>query len=276
MTKHDVTEDFRKNTASHVMEVVRDDGLNRHLRFRKPGTYCYGFDIVTWPGYLAITGDMGASVFCRLDDMFAFFRSESHWKKDHPGELFINTGYWAEKLVANDGDARRYDRDLFRAEVKRRFDDWFEDRGELSPAEELAKAELWEDIEQNVLHDEDHEYAAHESVRNWTNTSAEFPSFQFHDFWESTLTDYTFHLRWRLHAIAWAIEVYDARQIEAPTITYSAPGGLPSGVTLNPRDGSLHGNRNPKDAVIIRATCGDRHLEYTYPDKPDLSDLTKE
>ena len=205
----EVLADFRKNTADHAMTIVHDDGLRRHLRFRKPGTYCYGFDVVTWPGHLAITGDMGTSVFARLDDMFEFFRSAESWKCDHPGELYVNTSYWAEKLVANDGDARRYDPDLFRKEIKRRFDGYF-DGEDLTPAQEVAKAELWESIEEEVLHDEDHEYAANESVRNWENTSAEFPEFAFNDFWEARLTDYTFHLRWRMYAIAHAVAAYDA------------------------------------------------------------------
>ena len=34
-------ERFRTDTADHVMEVALDQGLYRHLRFRKPGT---GFD----------------------------------------------------------------------------------------------------------------------------------------------------------------------------------------------------------------------------------------
>ena len=68
----EVHERFKKDTAEHQMTVLRDDGLYRHLRFRKPGTGIYGFDIVTWPGYLAISGDMGASMFTRLEDMIQF------------------------------------------------------------------------------------------------------------------------------------------------------------------------------------------------------------
>ena len=53
-------ERFAKDTATHAMTILRDDGLYRHLRFKRPNTSSYYFDIITWPGYLAITGDMGA------------------------------------------------------------------------------------------------------------------------------------------------------------------------------------------------------------------------
>lgn len=217
MNKSEALVAFCRDTAEHQMQVVRNDGLYRHLRFRRPGTYVYGFDVITWPGHLAITGDMGASVFTRTEDMLQFFRAPSSWNPGPaPGGLYINSGYWAEKLVANDGSPQEYRPELFKAAVRERFDSWFEGQ-ELDPAQELAKAELWEDIEENVLHDEEHEYAAHQSVRDWSNTSAEFPRFHFDDFWETRLTDYTFHFRWRLYAIALAIQMFDAEQAKVAT-----------------------------------------------------------
>jgi len=82
-------ERFDSDTADHEMTVIHDDGIYRHLRFQKPGTYTYGYDIVTWPGFLAYTGDMGEFMFSRLPDMFAFFASETG---------SINPDYWGEKL----------------------------------------------------------------------------------------------------------------------------------------------------------------------------------
>lgn len=86
-------ERFSKDTATHEMTVLRDDGVYRHLRFKGPGSSAYCFDLVTWTGHLAITGDMGANMFCRLDDMFEFFRTD----RLHGGHT-INPGYWSEKL----------------------------------------------------------------------------------------------------------------------------------------------------------------------------------
>lgn len=65
----------------HQMSVLLDQMApggtgqpHRHLRFAIPGTGFYSFDIVTWPGHLAISGDLESFTFTRLPDMFDFFR----------------------------------------------------------------------------------------------------------------------------------------------------------------------------------------------------------
>lgn len=83
----DIKGRFDQDIAEHTVSVVRDDGEYRHLRCQRPGTWSYGFDIVTWPGYLAYTGDMGSFLFSRVRDMFEFFRGERP-----------NPDYWSEKL----------------------------------------------------------------------------------------------------------------------------------------------------------------------------------
>ena len=53
--KYSCTEEqFLKDAADHQMEVLRDDGVNRHLRFRNPESNAYWFDIITWPGALLL------------------------------------------------------------------------------------------------------------------------------------------------------------------------------------------------------------------------------
>lgn len=80
---------FASVTAEHVMEILHDEGLYRHVRFARPRTAMYHYDLVTWPGHLAISGDCGNFVFSRLRDMFEFF-----------SEGCINPYYWSEKLVS--------------------------------------------------------------------------------------------------------------------------------------------------------------------------------
>ena len=70
----------------HEMTILREDDLYRHLRFKKVDRSEYWFDLITWPGYLTITGDMGCYTFARNPDMFAFFNQNQ-----------INSSYWAEK-----------------------------------------------------------------------------------------------------------------------------------------------------------------------------------
>lgn len=219
-------ERFRKDTAEHRMTVELDAGMYRHLRFRRPDTYCYGFDIVTWPGYLAISGDMGASVFTRLPDMFEFFRASAEWQKDHPDELYINPQYWAEKCVANDGEQRAFSHDLLKDLCKRIYDEFIEqqkdDDGELAQAEADA---LWEAIDVDVLGAESVESAII-AMDGFEAPSDGFHEFKFHEAWEygHSLTEYTYHFIWRLYAIAHAVKSYDeAKQAEQAPEAAHAP-----------------------------------------------------
>lgn len=85
-------EQLLSEVDGHEMTVLHEDGLHRHLRFARPGTSMWHFDLVTWPGYLAMVGDIGDGyIFRRTDDMLAFF---DHGQPDG----WINPGYWGEKL----------------------------------------------------------------------------------------------------------------------------------------------------------------------------------
>lgn len=213
---------FRRDTAEHQLEVLRDDGVYRHLRFRKPGTSCYGFDIVTWPGHLAITGDMGDSMFSRLPDMFEFFRDDR--KRAETDSLCISSAYWAEKCVANDGDKKEFRSELLEALVKEHFDEFVaahrddpdDGKEETDPA---WAAELWSELESELLFTaEDGVDSAIGSLMNFEPDSDQpYAQFRFTDAWEyaSSLEDYTFHFLWRLYAIAHAVKAYDAQQVQA-------------------------------------------------------------
>ncbi len=88
------------------------------------------FDVVTWPGFLAYAGDMGAFVFARLEDMFEFFRGRPVDDKD---KLYINLGYWGEKLEAVDQVGRRdsgyrvFSPDKLKEHVEEQIKNWVED-----------------------------------------------------------------------------------------------------------------------------------------------------
>lgn len=78
---------FQNDTKLHEMTCIKSDDLHRHYHFSNPRNSCYWFDIVTVPGYLFMTGDMGTWAFSRIRDMIQFFNHDS-----------IDYGYWAEKL----------------------------------------------------------------------------------------------------------------------------------------------------------------------------------
>lgn len=193
-------ERFLKDVSEHQMTVLRDEGVNRHLRFRKPGTGCMGFDILTWPGYLRFTGDMGTYVFRRLEDMLEFFRTDARYSKGDG--LAINPGYWGEKLEAIDrnGGFREWSDELFeqavRQDVETFTDGW----------EAEKKAELLQAVESEVLNAGD-QYDSMDAVRKFDHEDAED---LFTDFWEHRLEDFTFRFLWCCYALAWTVRTYDA------------------------------------------------------------------
>jgi hypothetical protein len=209
---------FERDTAEHKMTAIRDDGVNRHLMFRKADSSSYWFEILTWPGALCIRGDCGTYVFSRLTDMFEFFRTDD---RGDLAKLYINTCYWCEKLQATDcngygkGAAKVFSSEKFAARVKERFDSYLEDR-EVS---DEKRASLWYDIESEIL-DYSCDDNGHESFSRLHDFhDADHPRL-FEDCWEWNCEEYTFHFMWNLYAIAWAIRQYDAARIAAiPTDT---------------------------------------------------------
>ena len=211
--------EFLKDVASHVMEIIKEDGLHRHIRFRKPGTMCMHFDLITWPGYLCYTGDMGTYVFRRLEDMFQFFRADREYSQSRGKQLGINLGYWAEKLEAVDGNSHRtsiteFDSDKFKRVINEYRTKWMrsaKDDGSLNAAQ---RRELWEEVEDRVLNcvedgTERAQIAAFDF--SWTTDlhSLRGRRWQFDDLFEHTFTKPTGRFTWCCYALAWSIQKFD-------------------------------------------------------------------
>ncbi|MBM0277230.1 hypothetical protein [Micromonospora tarensis] len=189
-----IGERFQRDTADHVMTVLHDDGLYHHLRFAKPGSSMYWFEIVTWPGALAIRGDVdGNLVFSRLPDMFQFFRS------DHG----INPGYWAEKTADYGKGLKKYSEDVFVQHVTDVLVDFADDDPALA---QTVKAEILAAVRNG---DAGHEEEARELLRFWEDKGV------FSDTWEWDLTDWTWSYLWCCHAIVAGIGQYDAAKAVA-------------------------------------------------------------
>lgn len=203
---------FLKDVAAHEMIVLHDDGVYRHIRFKKPTSGCMHFDLVTWPGYLCYSGDMGCYVFCRLNDMFEFFRTDRHgMQKHHPERtLFTNRGYWSEKLEAVDGSRRNgaaveYSPDLFRQIVKEQLVEWLREGG----LNKEQRRELRAEVEQDVLSAaDDGDVRAYDAATNFSATVGGH-TYEFSDFWERDLTTYTYRFTWCCYALAWGVLKYD-------------------------------------------------------------------
>jgi len=192
--QRNMEERFLKDTENHKMTVIFEDRKSfiRHIRFKKPESTIYYFDLITWKNHLCITGDMGTYVFSRVEDMFDFFRSNT---------LKINSGYWAEKVLSQSislGDGvKKFSQQLFRDNIKDYYNTYFEDSDD-----DEEKKHAWEDIQE--LLDCEGEYECISAMHNFCSEHIEFS-----DFWECTNTEYTYNYLWCLYAIVWGIQQYD-------------------------------------------------------------------
>ena len=205
---------FLRDISRHTIKVIREDGVYRHIRCSRPGSWDMHFDIITWPGYLAYVGDMGAFTFTRLHDMLEYFRNRR-------GILRINPQYWAEKLVATDCNgehcqhgAAEWSDDRFKAAIKEHFEDHF---ANLQPDEdatneerasfEFMKADAWEQVEDEIfIWDSDLEHAGYQAANEFKHEPSKL---EFEDLFECRLTEYSMRFMWACHAIAWAVLKYD-------------------------------------------------------------------
>lgn len=192
MAKEDPAKRFVQDTAEHKMTVLKDDGLYRHLRFQKPGSWYFGFDLVTWPGFLAMTGDMGEFLFSRVPDMIEFFSGRT-------GDP--NFYYWTQKLLAPRPEhVREFRPEKFRQAVLDILGDrWENDR------------KLREDVECCVLAFEDD--GEHEAIRNAIEFRHKGDN-PFAHIYEHNLKELEFGYQWALYAIAWGVDVYVASKKE--------------------------------------------------------------
>lgn len=209
MSKYQLNEEsFLKDIADHEMTVLREDGVYRHIRFKRPGTVCMHFDLITWPGSLCYTGDMGTFVFARLHDMLVFFRPDAY-AKEAPFKR-IDRGYWAKKVEASARDGvTEFSEEKFNRAVMEHLVTWIRDHRAETTKEE--RRDLWEAVTSEVIGaDSDSggyrkQCAAHDFIHK-VNLGQKF---YFRDFWEVNVEEYTQRFAWCCYALRWAVMKYD-------------------------------------------------------------------
>lgn len=182
-----MTTTFKNDVASHAMTIENDSGVHRSVYFGKPDSNCYSFRLVTWPGHLAITGDMGSYTFARVPDMFHLFRDD------------VCRAYLEEKLVASctSSGARAFDWEHFKKSLLSGFDDDDTDN-------RAAVVELLDQCR------EQDEHEAVELARNWPDDA---PYVEWCDMGNAFAGKPTYHFLWCLEAIVWGIAQYDAAKV---------------------------------------------------------------
>lgn len=216
-------QEFLKEVEQHVMTVVHDIGVFRLVRFKRPDTICEHFDLITWPGHLCYSGDMGTYVFTRLQDMFEFFRAPDYHTASTGKKLHVNLGYWSEKLVAVDGNrTSAHAMEFSEEKFKRTIDQYVKDWTEQDDLDEKVVAELRSEIDQRIMIDFADMPCEHEARRlardfGYTVGGEKIGShrYQFTDFHDHDLTVFTHRFQWCCFALAWGIQQYDAAKAEA-------------------------------------------------------------
>ncbi|MDR3004834.1 MAG: hypothetical protein LBV14_11445 [Acidovorax sp.] len=208
-----------KDVAQHIMEPLNDNGVYRHLRFREPGTMCMHFDLVTWPGHLCYTGDMGTFVFTRVYDMLNFFRTE----RRVDGTFSIDHRYWAEKCEGQDkcDGLREFDADAFKREITQQRRRLFLNYAKYMDAD--MRRDFWGELEDVKRSANDGEHATYAAVQDWSfeinkpsrwSDGNELIHIDTDDF--PSCKQYTMRFLWCCQALAWGIEKYDAAKEEVP------------------------------------------------------------
>lgn len=188
--------------TEHQLEVLHSDGLYRHLRFAKPGTGMWSFELITWPGYLTIVGDIGAGyTFARVPDMLTFFDT------GQPGG-HINASYWSEKLTRGAHPVLRYSEDKFTEHVHAKTNELAKRLKKKAQVAELRSA-----VEDEIL----------SCAWNEEDAARALEVFVFADRYldehvePESFVDYDHHFLIALHAILWGAKKYHAHLAQATT-----------------------------------------------------------
>jgi hypothetical protein len=216
----EVTEkQFLHDVRDHKLTILRDEALEgpadyegtlghyRHLRLARPGTICMSYQIISVPWYLTMVGDMGSWTWSRLKDNFCFFRADGGAKRcaeKEGNKLFINPGYWAEKLQAVDkvDGLMEFSEDLYKSHILEEYKNWLHNDNPDKAEREKAKEAI-----RDQLYCAENEDEAHRALYDFKS----FTSFDRYvtDTWEWNLKEYTYRYIWACYAVAWAIEQYD-------------------------------------------------------------------
>jgi hypothetical protein len=200
VNKSDIKNIFIDNTKNHEMNVLLNNGLYRHIRFKDPETIDYYFDLVTWPGHLVICGDIGTYHFSRARDMFEFFRDG---ERDFNHKHVIEECYWSGKLQGVPRNAyREFSFDLFSEIVNDNFNEYVKNN-ELDFDQKVKLGEENKEILSKDIVDE------HEAYMILNEFSSDCTDFTFRDLWDYDFTNYKFNYILCCYAIVWGIIKYN-------------------------------------------------------------------
>ncbi|WYK04438.1 hypothetical protein DWF04_015630 [Cereibacter sphaeroides f. sp. denitrificans] len=192
---------FRHDVRGHEMTIELDQGVHRCIRFGRPGSSTYYFRLVTWPGYLAFSGDCGSYTFARLYDMFDFFRFAG---PEYDRDDRINEGYWSEKLTAicKHGGMEELDERAYSEAIRNAISCHISGMS-LSDAKLVVSGAR----DAELFDEPSNEQEAIQRAMSWRCPATH--RYPLGDFWDYRITKASFRLVWAMRAIQWGIKQYD-------------------------------------------------------------------
>lgn len=214
-TIEQVEESFLNNVSNHSMKVLQDNGVYRHLEFSNNGSSNQKFSLVTYPHHLVFSGDMGAYVFSRIQDMFEFFRNK---------ELGINPYYWSQKVeaVSKGSGINTFDSDLVMKSIKQRInsichdiEEYFDEyEGDEYETAELFEAAFRDEVTEH-FDDADMDEYRYISVIDGFKSEV-IKDLEFIDSGEWINGEaYSSRYLWCCYAMVWGIQQYDKERAKA-------------------------------------------------------------
>jgi len=195
--------EFLSDIENHTIKIIKNDGVYRHINCSNNGSSVHGFNIITWPNHLCIEGDMGCTVFSRINDMFNFFWMDRNDFNNKTGnELNINPCYWREKIVSAKGDVFKFNKERFLNSCQEYLDEFIDD----CDWDEDTRDALINEWEYEIF-----QYDSEDICKGQVNDfhfswgGNEF-TFDLHEL--DTGNEYSIHYIWQLYAIVWTIKQY--------------------------------------------------------------------
>lgn len=207
-------EQFIEKIKNHKVTILLDKGVYRHLHC-STGSINAHFDIVTYPGHLTISGDMGTYTFSRVDDMFRFFPMDDN---DFMKNNVINTCYWGEKLeaVCKQSGYRAHCVDTLMGSVNEQVDnicadiaDHFENNDKEYKTVEDFEAAFRGEVKDHFKYLDMDKYRFIGAIESFESDIIDDVNFA-EDIGEWLESEkYSYHYIWCCYAIVWAIAEYD-------------------------------------------------------------------
>ena len=196
-SEQDVKDRIGNDLKDHIVTLLHSDGMYRHWRCARPGSWSMAFSIVTWPGSLCFTGDMGEYLFQRTEDMVSFIQRSC-----------MSYDYVAGKCVASKGELKEFREEIFREVLKERIRDGLQrDKGGKFAKSTFTvhytgrkEEKSVKDAVREILSEYESYCDPHDALRAMYDSGlwngADLP----------LCKDYTVGFLWCLHAIKWFCE----------------------------------------------------------------------